>query len=65
MIKGLMFWGTLLTAGFGYTYHAASSGAGIPQPKVKPPSIREGSVKNTSGRMRTRYFVGGGLHGGK
>ena len=52
----------------GATIHATGSGMGIPQPMKKPVSIREGSTKVTSnGRTyyRTRYFVGGGIHGGK
>jgi len=41
----------------------------VKQPEKKPVSIREGSVRHHSTgrhrRRRTRYFVGGGFHGGK
>lgn len=52
---------------FAATVWASSTGRGISQPSKQVFSIREGSVKATggSGRVRTRYFVGGGIHGGK
>ncbi|MCH2208310.1 MAG: hypothetical protein MK132_20900 [Lentisphaerales bacterium] len=65
MIKAFTIWGIILGGTFGYAYFASAKGIGIKQPQVNPPSIREGSVQDTSGKMRTRYFVGGGLHGGK
>ena len=43
----------------------STAGGGLAAPEVNPPSIREGSVRVSSGRRRTRYFVGGGFHGGK
>lgn len=52
----------------GGIYWASKVGAGVPQPVKSPPSIREGSVARgplTRGHSRTRYFVGGGFHGGK
>lgn len=54
---------SLLLAG---TAWASARGLWLPKPAKSPPSIREGSAKdNTSGRIRTRYFVGGGLRRGK
>lgn len=46
----------------------SQNGVGLPRPVKSPVSIREGSVRTSTtgaGRYRTRYFVGGGLHGGK
>jgi hypothetical protein len=64
MLKALIIWGTILSSGLAFAFHAAANGTGIQQPGVNPPSIREGSVTNSSG-TRTRYFIGGGIHGGK
>ncbi len=45
---------------------ASISGWGLERPEKKPMSIREGSAKVDGGPLvRTRYFVGGGLHSGK
>ena len=55
-------------ATIGATYWASYTGAGVPRPEKNPPSIREGSaIRGPLGRghHRTRFFVGGGLHGGK
>ena len=69
MLRSTAVWSTLLSAGLGASYMAAANGAGIPQPDKQPMSVREGSVRGTGvtgrGHYRTRYFVGGGLHGGK
>lgn len=53
---------------FGFSVWASNSGFGVAKPAKKAMSIREGSVRTSgtsSGRHRTRYFVGGGLHRGK
>lgn len=65
MIKAITIWGSLMGSLLAFTFHAAANGVGIAQPSKNPPSIREGSVKGTSSSMRTRFFVGGGLRGGK
>ncbi len=55
-------------AAIGATYWASKTGAGVSSPDKDPPSIREGSaVAGPIGRghHRTRFFVGGGLFGGK
>lgn len=43
----------------------AVNGSHILVPGQNPPSIREGSVGQASRGGRTRFFVGGGLRGGK
>lgn len=59
----------LVTAMMGYLCFAtwaSSSGFGLASPERNPPSIREGSVRTSSGgRARVHYFTGGGPHGGK
>lgn len=56
----------LMTGLLAATSWASTSGLGLAQPEPQPPSIREGSVRALgSGRVRTRYFVGGGHHAGK
>lgn len=54
-----------LILGLILTVEASVAGWGLPHPERDPPSIREGSVRVTRGRRRARYFVGGGIHGGK
>ena len=52
----------------GGVFWASRVGAGVSQPGKNPPSIREGSAVGgplTRGHNRTRFFVGGGLRGGK
>ena len=45
---------------------ASIVGWGLERPEKQPMSIREGSAKIDGGlQVRTRYFVGGGLHSGK
>lgn len=45
---------------------ASIAGWGLERPEKKPMSIREGSAKVDGGpQVRTRYFIGGGLHSGK
>ncbi|PIE23017.1 MAG: hypothetical protein CSA62_09815 [Planctomycetota bacterium] len=64
--KGTIILGAALSTLFVGTLWASNRGVGLPKPKKNPPSIREGSVKNpTTGRRRTRFFVGGGIHRGK
>ena len=65
MVKALVIWGSIMGGILGFTFQAAANGTGIAQPSKKPPSIREGSVVGTNGKTRTRFFVGGGLRGGK
>lgn len=49
------------------SWWAGAVGAFAPTPQAAPPSIREGSATAplATGRSRTRYFVGGGIHRGK
>ena len=64
--KGTLILGGALSALFAGTLWASSRGLGLPRPQKEPPSIREGSVKDpATGRRRTRFFVGGGIHRGK
>ena len=65
MKNSLIIWGTIFSASTIGAFSAAKSGYGLTKPMVKPLSIREGSVKSGTAHRRTRYFVGGGLHGGK
>ena len=45
---------------------ASVAGWGLESPEKKPMSIREGSAKADGGsQVRSRYFIGGGLHSGK
>lgn len=58
---------TTLGGLFATAVWASRTGAGITPPSKQVFSIREGSVRpvGKSRRARTRYFVGGGIHGGK
>lgn len=48
------------------TIWASTVGLWLPQPDKEPVSIREGSARPLgSGHHSTRYFVGGGIFGGK
>lgn len=59
-LGGALFMTTLVAM------HASSVGWGVTQPEKNPPSIREGSMRGRSGPYhRSRYFMGGGLRGGK
>ena len=54
----------IMIAILGVTAYASRSGWGVPQPDKEPLSIREGSVRTDTGRVRTRYFfMGGGIEG--
>ena len=45
---------------------ASNAGWGVPQPRDKPVSIKEGSAHGYhSGHHRSHYFVGGGPRHGK
>ncbi len=63
----LVFLG-VVGAGSVLTMVASNRGWGLPQPAKQPVSVREGSVRGggTAGaHYRSRYFIGGGFHGGK
>jgi hypothetical protein len=60
----MIMWGSILGSSLFFAGYAATNGLGLPQPEVNPPSIREGSTHGSKG-VRTRYFIGGGLHRGK
>ena len=51
----------------GVALRASVKGWSLSPPYPQPESIREGSARGAlvPGRFATRYFVGGGLHGGK
>ncbi|MCA9319543.1 MAG: hypothetical protein KDB53_02350 [Planctomycetes bacterium] len=59
--------GAILAGASVFAWWGSFVGAGVPKPERDPPSLREGSVRlaQTSGRTGTRYFIGGGIHGGK
>jgi len=65
MSKGLPILIVALAGLTGLSHWASVVGMGAPKPEKKPVSIREGSVRHGTGRMRTRYFVGGGILAGK
>ena len=68
MIRALIggvLWTGVCSSLLGVSYMASSSGFGAQRENPAPVSIREGSVKDPNGIYRTRYFVGGGLRGGK
>lgn len=65
VIKAILVFVPLLSASLAGVVHNALHGAHILVPNQNPPSIREGSVGHAHGGGRTRFFVGGGLHGGK
>ncbi|MFW5751177.1 MAG: hypothetical protein ACOCZK_05970 [Planctomycetota bacterium] len=65
--SSLVFLG-VVGAGSVFAMVASSRGWGLPRPARQPVSVREGSVRgaSTSGsHYRSRYFIGGGFHGGK
>lgn len=66
MSKGIpILFLALLGATGGLTW-ASWKGVGVQPPEKNPISIREGSTRiRRHGHYRTRYFVGGGLRGGK
>ena len=64
-MKGLIIWGMIFSACTVGAYTASTDGIGLARPSKSPMSIREGSVKGSNGVRRTRFFVGGGIHGGK
>jgi len=56
----------LMTGLLGASLWASLVGWGIPQPLKQPISIREASARQQTGAgSRVRYFIGGGLRGGK
>lgn len=64
-IKAIVIFVPLLGFFLASVIHEASNGAHILVPNQNPPSIREESVGNARHGGRTRFFVGGGLRGGK
>ena len=66
-VKQSLLWTVVFTFLTGLTFLAARQGVGVTKPSKEPISIREGSTKSHSGsgRRSTRFFVGGGVHGGK
>ena len=62
-------WSSILGVSAIMASGASANGSGLPTPSKQPVSVREGSVRGTGtnghGHYRTRYFIGGGLHGGK
>jgi len=62
LVGGMLFLTAVVT-------WASTTGVGAPKPEKQPVSIREGSVRHTTGtrrhRRRTHYFVGGGHRYGK
>lgn len=64
-LKALLIFAPLLGVAFGGLIHDALNGSYILVPQQNPPSIREGSVGQARQGGRTRFFVGGGLRGGK
>lgn len=64
-IKAILVFFPLLGASLSGVVHNALNGSHILMPNQNPPSIREGSVGHATHGGRTRFFVGGGLHGGK
>jgi len=62
-------WSSVFTVSAFMAVSASANGSGLPTPSKQPVSVREGSIRGTGtnghGHYRTRYFVGGGLHGGK
>ena len=64
-MKGFIICAGILGAATISALSASKNGYGLTKPSKQPMSIREGSVKGADGRTRTRFFVGGGIHGGK
>lgn len=64
-LKAFLIFTPLLVGSFGGVLYDALNGAYILVPGENPPSIREGSVGQARHGGRTRFFVGGGLRGGK
>ena len=65
MKKSLFIWSAIFGLSTFGAMTAAKQGFGLAKPMKEPMSIREGSIKGTNGHYRTRYFIGGGIHGGK
>ncbi len=66
MMKTAIVWASVFSTSMVGTWSASANGWGMPKPDKQPVSIREGSkALSTSGNHKTRYFVGGGIHGGK
>ena len=65
MKKSLFIWSAIFGLSTFGAINAAKNGFGLTKPSKQPMSIREGSVKSPTGSTRTRYFIGGGIHGGK
>ncbi len=65
-LAGWTLLGLLVVTGAAATW-ASYHGTGLPRPEKEPISVREGSTRGAqrSGHLRTRYFVGGGIHRGK
>lgn len=65
IFKAIRFWGPIMALLYGAAFAVATYWPFALTASSNPPSIREGSVSHPRGSGRTRYFVGGGLHGGK
>jgi len=68
MSKGIPILVLVMLGSAGALTWGSMRGLGVPHPMKKPFSLREGSVRTTGARSRyrrRRYFVGGGMHGGK
>lgn len=65
VFKAVRIWGLVMLMLYAATFTVATLGPFALTSNSNPPSIREGSVGHPRGTGRTRYFVGGGLHGGK
>ena len=56
---------SLMGLGGMLTMWASLAGWGAAEPVSKPVSLREQSVRHSTGGYNRHYFVGGGIHHGK